>query len=128
MPDFFSLCSCSHIFPTAWSCVIFPSLRRPFASKPALERAALKGPSQGSVAPLSAAIITSEPSASVEARHGEAVVRVLEDIKKPARDDRSYRMLWLKNGMQVQMIGERVEMAGSVLWAGREARRGEGGG
>lgn len=27
-----------------------------------------------------------------------------EDLKKPARDDRSYRMVWLKNGMQVGVV------------------------
>ncbi|EKU21330.1 insulysin [Nannochloropsis gaditana CCMP526] len=36
-----------------------------------------------------------------------AIVRVLDDgIKKPARDDRQYRMIWLKNGMQVLLTSD----------------------
>jgi len=46
-------------------------------------------------------------SASAPAGASSAVVRVLEEgIKKPARDDRQYRMIWLKNGMQVLLTSD----------------------
>lgn len=45
----------------------------------------------------------SSPAAGVGGKSGGgAVVRVVEEIKKPARDDRKYRMIWLQNGMQVR--------------------------
>ena len=46
-------------------------------------------------------------SASAPAGASSAVVRVLQEgIKKPARDDRQYRMIWLKNGMQVLLTSD----------------------
>ncbi len=54
-----------------------------------------------------ASVLSSSSSGASTAKQAAApaVVRVMGDgeggIKKPARDDRHYRMLWLKNGMQV---------------------------
>lgn len=49
-----------------------------------------------------------------------AVVKVLGDgeggIKKPARDDRQYRMLWLQNGMQVREWIDRCRRAYVAVW------------
>lgn len=53
------------------------------------------------------ASISHNYSASAPAGASSAVVRVLEEgIKKPARDDRQYRMIWLKNGMQVLLTSD----------------------
>lgn len=58
-----------------------------------------------------ASVLSGSPSASASTKAApgaaaSAVVRVMGDgeggIKKPARDDRQYRMLWLRNGLQVR--------------------------